>query len=82
MLYSYACSYKARVEARVKGDAEYIPNKLQFSSIEHPPSGMSVGNNAWGPLRFDLLTIDMYTNVTPNVMQELGELSKIISFQG
>ena len=29
-LYSYACSYKARVEARVKGDAEYIPNKLQF----------------------------------------------------
>eukprot|EP01048_Picozoa_sp_COSAG05_P043991 COSAG05_NODE_24654_length_235_cov_241.897059_1_plen_26_part_01 len=26
MLYSYACSYKARVEARVKGDAEYIPN--------------------------------------------------------
>ena len=32
MLYSYACSYKARVEARVKGDAEYIPNKLQFSS--------------------------------------------------
>ena len=31
MLYSYACSYKARVEARVKGDAEYIPNKLQFS---------------------------------------------------
>ena len=30
MLYSYACSYKARVEARVKGDAEYIPNKLQF----------------------------------------------------
>ena len=32
MLYSYACSYKARVEARVKGDAEYIPNKLQFST--------------------------------------------------
>ena len=30
VLYSYACSYKARVEARVKGDAEYIPNKLQF----------------------------------------------------
>ena len=43
---------------------------------------MSVGNNAWGPLRFDLLTIDMYTNVTPNVMQELGELSKNVSFQG
>ena len=31
MLYSYACSYKARDEARVEGDAEYIPNKLQFS---------------------------------------------------
>ena len=37
---------------------------------------MSVGNNAWGPLRFDLLSTDKYTNVTPNVMQELGELSK------
>ena len=24
----------------------------------------------------------MYTNVTPNVMQELGELSKNVSFQG
>ena len=43
---------------------------------------MSVGNNAWGPLRFDLLSTDMYTNVTPNVMQELGELSKNLSFQG
>ena len=43
---------------------------------------MSVGNNAWGPLRFDLLTIDMYTNVTHNVMQELGELSKNVTFQG
>ena len=32
MLYSYACSYKARDEARVEGDAEYIPNKLQFRS--------------------------------------------------
>ena len=37
---------------------------------------MSVGNNAWGPLRFDLPSTDEYTNVTPNVMQELGELSK------
>ena len=43
---------------------------------------MSAGNNAWGPLRFDLLSTDMYTNVTPNVMQELGELSKNLSFQG
>ena len=43
---------------------------------------MSVGNNAWGPLRFDLLSTDMYTNVTPNVMQELGELSKSVSSQG
>ena len=43
---------------------------------------MSVGNNAWGPLRFDLLSTDMYTNVTPNVMQELGELSKNVPFQG
>ena len=34
MLYSYACSYKARDEARVKGGAEYIPNKVQFSSGE------------------------------------------------
>ena len=43
---------------------------------------MSVGNNAWGLLRFDLLSTDMYTNVTPNVMQELGELSKNVSSQG
>ena len=43
---------------------------------------MSAGNNAWGPLRFDLLSTDMYTSVTPNVMQELGELSKNLSFQG
>ena len=43
---------------------------------------MSVGNNAWGPLRFDLLSTDKYTNVTPNVMQELGELSKNVPFQG
>ena len=35
-----------------------------------------VGNNAWGPLRFDLFSTDKYTNVTPNAMQELGELSK------
>ena len=38
MLYSYACSYKARDEARVEGDAEYIPNKLQFSQ-SGPPLG-------------------------------------------
>ena len=43
---------------------------------------MPVGNNAWGPLRFDLLSTDMYTNVTPNEMQELGELSKNVSSQG
>ena len=43
---------------------------------------LSVGNNAWGPLRFDLLSTDKYTNVTPYVMQELGELSKNVSFQG
>ena len=43
---------------------------------------MSAGNNAWGPLRFDLLSTDMYTNVTPNIMQELGELSKNLPFPG